>query len=126
MKVSILVGVATVLQVVSAFAVGPRQAASNNGIIAAPVWRRDESRSVENDLARRDLLVKRQSDTVPVSLDNPPSKLLYFANSNQPTLHGSSGLTESSYDRDAGSENSVTVGYGIKRYLGAGADIAVL
>lgn len=83
MKASILVGVTAVLQVASAFAVGPRQVASN-GVIAAPVWRRDESRSVENDLARRDLLVKRQSNTVPVSLDNPPSKLLYYANSNLP------------------------------------------
>ena len=80
MKISIIVGVASVLEIVSAFAVGPRQ--SITGIIAAPVWRRDRSRSVENDLARRDrLLNKRQANTVPLSLDNPPSKLLYYANS---------------------------------------------
>jgi len=91
MKVSILVGVATVLQVVSAYAVGPRQAGSN-GVIAAPVWRRDQSRNVENDLVRRELLVKRQSNTVPVSLDNPPSKLLYYANSMTPPDSGTDGV----------------------------------
>jgi hypothetical protein len=91
MKISILVGVTSVLQVVSALAVGPRQA-TGNGVITAPVWRRDQSRSVENDLARRNLLAKRQTaNTVPVALDNPPSKLLYFANSTSPLPHGSSG-----------------------------------
>jgi len=115
MKISILVGVTSVLHVVSAYAVGPRQV-GGNGVIAAPVWRRDQSRSVENDLARRDLLVKRQTaNTVPLALDNPPSKLLYYANSTSlPTATEVPGLTECSYDRDASSENCVTVGYGIK------------
>jgi len=110
MKISILVGVTSVLQFVSAAAVGPRQV---GGVIAAPVRRIDKSRSVENDLARRDLIVKRQTaNTVALSLDNPPSKLLYYANSTTPPEVP--GLTECSYDWDTGAETCVTVGYGIK------------
>jgi hypothetical protein len=79
MKISIVLGVATLLQCISALAVSPRHP---SGVISAPVWRRDETRSVENDLTRRSKLTKRQTaDTVALPLDNPPVKLLYFANS---------------------------------------------
>ena len=61
----------------------PRQ--QSGGVISAPVWRRDDTRSIENDVRRRDHFVKRATaDTVPLTLDNPPSKLLYYANSATP------------------------------------------
>src|SRR5579862_1609809 len=78
MKVSILVGVGYLLQCVNALAIAPRQQ-TVPGVISAPMWRRDETRSVQNDLARRERLLKRQS--VPVTLANSADKLLYFANS---------------------------------------------
>jgi hypothetical protein len=81
MKVSTFLGVATVLQCfVSGLVISPRQ--NTPGVIQAPVWRRDQTRSVENDRMRRSALSKRStSGTVALTLDNPPSKLLYYANS---------------------------------------------
>jgi hypothetical protein len=82
MKFSLLVGLAVAIQGVCGAAVLHRPREQSGGVISARLWRRDESRSVENDLARRDRLSKRSTaDTVPLTLDNPPSKLLYFANS---------------------------------------------
>lgn len=79
MKVSVILGVAALFQCTNAMAVSPRHPF---GVISAPVWRRDQTRSVENDLTRRSQLTKRQTaNTVPLALDNPPVKLLYFANS---------------------------------------------
>jgi len=81
MKVSIFLGVAIVLQCfVGALVISPRQ--NTLGVVQAPVWRRDQTRSVESDRIRRSTLSKRAtSGTVALSLDNPPSKLLYYANS---------------------------------------------
>lgn len=81
MKVSIFLGVGALLQcVVSAWVISPRQNAP--GVVQAPVRRRDQTRSVHNDYIRRDMLVRRAtSGTVGLTLDNPPTKLLYFANS---------------------------------------------
>ena len=82
MKVSILfLGIGSVF--VSGFAIHPRY--NTPGVVTAPVWRKDQTRSVENDLVRRDMLIKRAtSGIVGLSLDNPPSKLLYYANSTGP------------------------------------------
>ena len=85
MRFSILLGLAVAVEGASGAAVlhHPRQ--QRGGVISAPVWRRDETRSVENDVRRRDHLVRRATgDTVPLTLDNPPSKLLYYANSTTP------------------------------------------
>lgn len=78
MKVSILVGLGAVLQSVNAVAIVPRQQ-SVPGVVSAPMWRRDGTRSVENDILRRDRLLKRQSVTL--DLISSVDKLLYFANS---------------------------------------------
>jgi hypothetical protein len=86
MKVSIIFGVGTVLQVVSGLAVYPRQI-SDRGFIHAPMWRRDQTRSVENDLVRRSHILKRATtDVVNLSLDNTPTKTLYYANSTLPGM----------------------------------------
>ena len=54
---------------------------TNPGVISAPLWRRDETRSVENDIRRREQLSKRQTTgTVNLNLRNTANKLLYFAN----------------------------------------------
>jgi len=80
MRFLILPGLAAAIEGAYGAAVLPRQ--QSGGVISAPVWRRDETRSIENDVRRRDHLVKRATaDTVPLTLDNPPSKLLYYANS---------------------------------------------
>jgi hypothetical protein len=82
MKVFTVLGTGLFLQFVHGLAVHQRQI-DIPGVISAPVWRRDASHSVENDITRRDHLLKRQvSNTVPLTLENAPSKLLYFANSN--------------------------------------------
>jgi hypothetical protein len=90
MKISILVGLAVAIEGVCGVAVEvmarhqvPRQ--QGGGVVAAPFSRRDGTRSVENDLRRRQELTKRGS-TVSQVLDNPPSKLLYYANSIAPYL----------------------------------------
>jgi hypothetical protein len=83
MKGSIFAGLVGVLSgalVIDAAVISPRGPVP--GVIQAPVWRRDQTRSVENDLARRAHLTKRQvSNTVSLNLDNANNKLLYFANS---------------------------------------------
>lgn len=78
MKPSLALSIAGFLQLASAAAIlHPRHAQNVPGVVAAPMWRRGRTRSVENDIARRDHLTKRQ--TVPVSLENAEGKLLYFA-----------------------------------------------
>jgi hypothetical protein len=83
MKVSILVGLAVAIEGVYGLAVAARQ--QSGGVVAAPFSRRDGTRSVENDLRRRQELTKR-ANTVTQVLDNPPSKLLYYANSTAPNV----------------------------------------
>lgn len=85
MKISVFWGIGSVLQgvLVSGFAIHPRD--NYPGVVAAPIWRTDQPRSMEDDLVRRDMLIKRAtSGTLGVVLDNPPSKLLYYANSTEP------------------------------------------
>lgn len=82
MKTSFLVGVGLFLQGVTAVAIHPRQESTTPGVVQAPVWRRDETRSVQNDLLRREYLHKRAtSNTVSLDLISASNKLLYFANS---------------------------------------------
>jgi hypothetical protein len=85
MKVSqLFLVVGSILQgvCVSGFAIHPRY--NTPGVVAAPIWRRDQTRSIENDFNRRDMLIGRAtSGTLGVTLDNPPSKLLYYANSTE-------------------------------------------
>ena len=86
MHISVLVGVllrCLVVQCVAAAAVAPRQQQGVPGVIQAPMWRRDGTRSVEADILRRDHLQRRQ--TVSVPLPGASNKLLYFANSNSPS-----------------------------------------
>jgi hypothetical protein len=81
MWVSILLGIGVLVESVTAAAFIPRQLDGVvQGVISAPLWRRDETRSVENDILRRDRLARRQSSTVNVDLANTADKLLYFAN----------------------------------------------
>jgi hypothetical protein len=47
-------------------------------VVAAPVWRKQDSYSVEHELLRRQYLTKRQSVSQP--LYNPPVKIGYYAN----------------------------------------------
>ena len=86
MKVSILLlGIGTVLEgiFVSGSVIHPRFNAP--GVVTAPIGRRDRTRSVENDFVRREMLIRRAtSGTVGLTLDNSPSKLLYYANSTDP------------------------------------------
>jgi hypothetical protein len=81
MKVSIFWGLGTILLcVVSGRVIAPRQDVA--GVVQAVIWRRDQTRSVENDLSRRNALINRASSgPVALTLDNTPSKLLYYANS---------------------------------------------
>jgi len=83
MKVGLIFAVGTLLEGLASGFVVPRQ--KNPGVIAANVFRRDRTRSVENDIRRRSQLLERAtSGTVQQILDNTPTKLLYFANSKTP------------------------------------------
>ena len=77
MKPSFVLSIAGFLQLVTAVAIYPRHTQNVPGVVAAPMWRRDRTRSIENDIARRDRLTKREA--VPVTLQNAEGKLLYFA-----------------------------------------------
>ena len=82
MHLSVFLGVLGVcLPYVSGVALAPRQQGVP-GVIQAPMWRRDGTRSVEADVLRRDHLQRRQTaGTVSVPLPGASNKLLYFANS---------------------------------------------
>ena len=78
MKTLCILVLVSVLQAVNGVAIGPRHP---SGVVQAPIWRRDLTRSVENDLRRREHLSKRQtSNTASLMLSNPPGNLLYLAN----------------------------------------------
>jgi hypothetical protein len=112
MKTSFWVGVGLFLQGVASFAIIPRQESSTPGVISAPVWRRDQTRSVENDLVRRDFLQKRAtSNTVSLDLLSAANKLLYFANSTSLCIVS---WANDSYDRNTRTKVGVTNRYWIQ------------
>jgi hypothetical protein len=115
MHISVLVGVllpCLVVQCVAAAAVAPRQQGVP-GVIQAPMWRRDGTRSVEADILRRDHLQRRQ--TVSVPLPGASNKLLYFANS---TSCSSNSILTYSHHRHARPETRSANRHWVERYLG--------
>lgn len=106
MQISILWMIGLFLQAVVSGRAGINLQGTSPGVILAPVWRKDRTRSVVNDHVRRDSLIERAtSSTVGLTLDNPSNKLLYYANSREPFQRFVSD--ETSYNRHTGSTGCI-------------------
>jgi len=84
MKISTILGAALLLESVYGVAIAPRHPQPVPGVLSAPIKRRHNIRSVEHDLARRDVRLAKRAGTVSLPLQN--AQLLYYANSNFPPL----------------------------------------